>query len=85
MRLATLVGLRWLAVVGQTAGVLFVAWGLGYPLPLVECLSLIALSVVVNLVLILRFELRAALENLDRFRFVLTSGGKQDPLRGRVG
>ena len=55
LRLGTLVGLRWLAVVGQTAGVLFVAWGLDYPLPLVECLSLIALSVVVNLVLILRF------------------------------
>jgi len=55
LRLATLVGLRWLAVIGQTIGVLFVAWGLGYPLPLVECLSLIALSVVVNLALILRF------------------------------
>ncbi|HEX4299078.1 MAG TPA: ActS/PrrB/RegB family redox-sensitive histidine kinase [Devosia sp.] len=55
LRLATLVGLRWLAVIGQTVGVLFVAWGLGYPLPLVECLALIALSVVVNLALILRF------------------------------
>ncbi|HVY50114.1 MAG TPA: ActS/PrrB/RegB family redox-sensitive histidine kinase [Devosia sp.] len=55
LRLATLVGLRWLAVIGQGVGVLFVNWGLGYPLPLVECLSLIALSVVVNLVLILRF------------------------------
>ncbi len=55
LRLATLVGLRWLAVVGQGIGVLFVAWGLGYPLPLVQCLSLIALSVVLNLVLILRF------------------------------
>ncbi len=55
LRLATLVGLRWLAIIGQTAGVLFVAWGLGYPLPLVECLSVIALSVVVNLALILRF------------------------------
>lgn len=55
LRLATLVGLRWLAIVGQTAGVLFVDWGLGYPLPLVECLSVIALSVVVNLALILRF------------------------------
>src|SRR3569833_4296408 len=55
MRLGTLVGLRWLAVAGQTAGVVFVAWGLGYPLPLVECLSLIALSVVVDLILILRF------------------------------
>ena len=55
LRLATLVGLRWLAIIGQTAGVLFVDWGLGYPLPLVECLSVIALSVVVNLALILRF------------------------------
>src|SRR3982751_3888223 len=54
MRMATLVGLRWLAVIGQTAGVLFVAWGLGYPLPLIECLALIALSVVVNVALILR-------------------------------
>jgi two-component system sensor histidine kinase RegB len=55
LRLATLVGLRWLAIIGQTVGVLFVDWGLGYPLPLVECLSLIALSVAVNLALILRF------------------------------
>jgi len=55
LRLATLVGLRWLAVIGQTAGVLFVALGLHYPLPLAECLTLIALSVVVNLLLILRF------------------------------
>lgn len=55
LRLATLVGLRWLAIIGQTAGVLFVDWGLGYPLPLIECLSLIAVSVVVNLALILRY------------------------------
>jgi two-component system sensor histidine kinase RegB len=55
LRLATLVGLRWLAVAGQTIGVLFVDWGLAYPLPLVQCLSLIALSVVVNLALIIRF------------------------------
>ena len=55
LRLATLVGLRWLAVIGQTIGVLFIAWGLGYPVPLVECLSLIALSIVINLALILRF------------------------------
>jgi two-component system sensor histidine kinase RegB len=55
LRLATLVGLRWLAIIGQCVGVLFVDWGLGYPLPLIECLSLIAISVVVNLVLILRY------------------------------
>ncbi|MEP7240331.1 MAG: ActS/PrrB/RegB family redox-sensitive histidine kinase [Devosia sp.] len=55
LRLATLVGLRWLAVVGQTAGVLFVDWGLGYPLPLLQCLALIALSAVINLALLLRY------------------------------
>ena len=42
LRLATLVGLRWLAIAGQTIGVLFVEFGLGFPLPLVECLALIA-------------------------------------------
>ncbi len=55
LRLATLVGLRWLAVIGQTVGVLFVNWGLGFPLPLIECLALIGLSVVVNLTLMLRY------------------------------
>jgi two-component system, sensor histidine kinase RegB len=55
LRLATLVGLRWLAITGQTAGVLFVAIGLGYPLPLLACLSLIGLSVLVNVALLLRF------------------------------
>jgi two-component system sensor histidine kinase RegB len=55
LRLETLVTLRWLAVGGQTAGVLFVQYGLGFPLPLVECLALIALSGFVNLALLLRF------------------------------
>lgn len=55
LRLATLVGLRWLAVAGQTIGLLFVAIGLGYPLPLIQCLGLVALSVLLNLWLIFRF------------------------------
>jgi two-component system, sensor histidine kinase RegB len=55
LRLGTLVGLRWLAVAGQSAGVLFVAFGLGFPLPLMQCLGLIALSVLLNLWLIFRF------------------------------
>ena len=42
MRLQTLVLLRWLAVGGQAIGVLFVAFGLGFPLPLLECFALIA-------------------------------------------
>jgi two-component system sensor histidine kinase RegB len=55
LRLETLVTLRWLAVGGQTAGVLFVQYGLGFPLPLFACLALIALLGVVNIVLLLRF------------------------------
>lgn len=55
VRLATLVGLRWLAIAGQTIGVLFVQFGLGFPLPLAECLVLIALSVLLNLWLVFRF------------------------------
>lgn len=57
-RLATLVGLRWLAVIGQAVGVAFVNWGLGYPVPLFGCICLIGLSVVVNLGLIVRFGTR---------------------------
>jgi two-component system sensor histidine kinase RegB len=56
LRLGTLVGLRWLAIAGQTIGVIVVHYGLGYPLPLFACLGLIALSVVVNLVLAIRFR-----------------------------
>jgi two-component system sensor histidine kinase RegB len=55
LRLGTLVGLRWLAVIGQTVGVLFVDFGLGFPLPLMECLALIALSAGINLWLNLKF------------------------------
>ena len=55
LRLETLVRLRWLTIAGQTMGVLFVAFGLGFPLPLIECLSLIAVSALVNIYLIVRF------------------------------
>ncbi|MGV3489943.1 MAG: ActS/PrrB/RegB family redox-sensitive histidine kinase [Devosia sp.] len=52
LRLGTLIGIRWLAVIGQTVGVLFVYFGLGFPLPLSECLMLIGLSVLLNLYLV---------------------------------
>lgn len=51
VRLETLVGLRWLAVVGQTIAVLFVFYGLGFKMPLAWCLLLIAMSVALNLYL----------------------------------
>ena len=51
---------RWCCCAGwplaaRPSGCIFVAFGLGYPVPLFECLALIALSVGVNLWLILRF------------------------------
>jgi two-component system sensor histidine kinase RegB len=55
LRLETLVRLRWLAVVGQTAAVLFVQFGLGFPLPIGLCFALIAISALLNIGLGLRF------------------------------
>ncbi|WP_245622361.1 ActS/PrrB/RegB family redox-sensitive histidine kinase [Devosia epidermidihirudinis] len=55
LRLETLVLLRWLAVGGQAIGVLFVAFGLGFPLPLMECFVLIAISAGLNIWLVVRF------------------------------
>ena len=55
LRLQTLLVLRWLAVAGQTIGVLFVYLGLGFPLPLWECLGLIALSAALNIGLVWRY------------------------------
>lgn len=61
LRLQSLVLLRWLAVAGQTIGVFFVEFGLGFSLPLFECLALIALSAALNIGLVLRYGFRAHL------------------------
>lgn len=55
LRLQTLVRLRWLAVTGQTAAVLFVRFGLDFDLPLGPCLFAIALSAWLNVFLGLRW------------------------------
>lgn len=56
LRLQTLVRLRWLAVGGQTAAVLFVYGALEFPLPLGACLVVIALSAWLNVFLSLRWR-----------------------------
>ena len=56
VRLRTQMRLRWFAVVAQTATVLGVWLGLGYPLPVVPALVIVALSAAVNLF----FEFRRA-------------------------
>ncbi|WP_309086336.1 ActS/PrrB/RegB family redox-sensitive histidine kinase [Chelativorans sp.] len=55
LRLKTLIRLRWLAVVGQSAAVLVVAFGLGFPLPVAHCFALIAASAWLNLYLTFRY------------------------------
>lgn len=52
VRLRTLIGLRWLAVVGQTIAVLVVHYGLRVSFPLTWALAAIGVSVVLNLALI---------------------------------
>ena len=49
LRLSTLIGLRWLAIVGQTLAVLLVGLWFGFPLPMVLCFALIAASAWLNI------------------------------------
>ncbi len=51
VRLRTLIYLRWFAVAGQLAAVLFVRFGLGFELPLASALAAIAVSATLNIVL----------------------------------
>ncbi len=53
LRIRTLITIRWLAVAGQLVTVLFVHYGLGFNLPLIPCLVLIAVSAFLNLLVLL--------------------------------
>jgi len=55
-RLRTFITLRWLAVAGQTAAVLFVAFILGFNVPLALCLAIIAASAWLNVFLSFAFQ-----------------------------
>jgi two-component system sensor histidine kinase RegB len=90
VRLDTLTRLRWLAVIGQTAAVLVVGYGLDFDLPLGACAAVIALSAWLNVALRLRFRLTQRLEP-DRAAWLLAfdiaqltillflTGGLQNP------
>ena len=56
IRLQTIMLLRWLAVAGQLGAVLFVYFGLKFPLPLGFCLAAIAASALLNVFLALRYR-----------------------------
>jgi two-component system, sensor histidine kinase RegB len=53
VRLRTLIMLRWLAIIGQTSAVLFVRYGIGLEFPIGWALAAIAVSIGLNLALIL--------------------------------
>ena len=55
LRLNTLIRLRWLAIIGQSAAVLIIAYGFNFPLPVSLCFVLIAAAAWLNVVLALRF------------------------------
>ena len=55
LRLNTLIRLRWLAIIGQSATVVIVAYWLQFPLPVSLCFALIACSAWLNLLLTFRF------------------------------
>ncbi len=65
LRLRTLVRLRWLAVAGQLVAVIFVHFVLNYPLPLIYCSALIALSAWINIWLTLRWKSPFALPSRE--------------------
>lgn len=55
LKLDTLVRLRWLAVTGQSAAVVGVHFGLGFPLPFGLCFAVIAAAAGLNLALRIRY------------------------------
>ncbi len=67
VRLLTLVRLRWLAVLGQLAAVLFVSFGLGLPMPFWTALLVIALTAWLNIILTLRWRTTTRLSEPQAF------------------
>jgi two-component system sensor histidine kinase RegB len=90
LRLDTLVGLRWLAVIGQSAAVAGVHFGLGFKLPFGWCFLLIAASAVLNLALRIRYPAShrlsdnaatflLAFDTLQLALLLYLTGGLQNP------
>ena len=90
VRLRTLIVVRWIAVAGQALAILGVHYGLGYALPLAACLGAVAVSAILNAVLMLdrpragRLDDRAAgavlaYDVLQLGTLLCFTGGLQNP------
>src|SRR4051812_20821921 len=62
VRLDTILRLRWLAVLGQLAAIVVVVQGLDFDLPILPCITIVALSALLNLVLQVAFDPMQRLE-----------------------
>src|SRR6202158_3992128 len=62
VRLDTILRLRWLAVLGQLAAIFIVVQGLEFDVPVVPCVTVVALSALLNLVLQIAFDPMRRLE-----------------------
>ena len=65
VRLRTLSNLRWMAIAGQSVALFLVYFALGYRLPILYCASAISASVVLNVVLALRYAPAHRLTNRE--------------------
>ncbi|HWD28653.1 MAG TPA: ActS/PrrB/RegB family redox-sensitive histidine kinase [Rhizomicrobium sp.] len=65
VRLRTLTNLRWMAVGGQSAALFVVYFGFGYTLPLIPCAGAILASVLVNVILTVRYPTNQRLTNRE--------------------
>lgn len=95
VRLRTLTTLRWLAVAGQTAAVLVVHFGLGFPTPLGLCLGVIAASAWLNLFVMFRYSPQRMLSDREAAAFIAfdiaqlcallyVTGGLQNPFAALI-
>ena len=62
VRLDTILRLRWLAALGQLAAIFIVAQGLEFDVPVIPCITIIALSALLNLALQIAFNPMQRLE-----------------------
>ncbi len=71
LRLNTTIRLRWFAVAGQTATILAISYGFGFPVPRALCFAVIGLSAALNLFLSFKYPRSQLL--LSRHAMVLLS------------
>ncbi|GAB4522321.1 MAG: ActS/PrrB/RegB family redox-sensitive histidine kinase [Amphiplicatus sp.] len=95
VRLRTLTTLRWLAVAGQTAAILVVQFGLGFPTPLGLSLGVIAASAWLNLFAMFRFSPQRMLSEREAAGYIAfdiaqlcallyLTGGLQNPFAALI-